>query len=1121
MQCPHCHQETPPKAKFCAECGTRLAVTCAKCGSDLPGGAKFCLECGQPVSTGLTNQSRFTSPGAYTPKHLAEKILTSKSALEGERKQVTVLFADLKGSMELLADRDPEEARKLLDPVLERMMEAVHHYEGTVNQVMGDGIMALFGAPIGHEDHAVRACYAALRMQRRINVYADDIQRTGGTPVHIRVGLNSGEVVVGAISSDLHMDYTAVGQTTHLAARMEQMAKPGSALVTGETLKLAEGYIQIRPLGAVTVKGLDTATEVYELTGIVPARSRLQASAARGLTRFVGRERELQQLAQALERAAAGHGQVVAVVGEAGVGKSRLVWEFTRSHRTHGWRVLESGSVSYGKATPYLPVIELLKAYCRIQDRDDQREIRERVAGKLLMLDRALEPLLTPLLALLDVPIDDATWDALDPPQRRQRTLDAVKRLLLRESQVQPLLVLFEDLHWIDSETQALLDGLIESLPTARVLLLVNYRPEYEHAWGRKTYYLQLRIDPLPPESAEALLNALLGEDRTLAPLKRVLIERTEGNPFFLEESVQTLVETKVLVGERGAYRMAKAPEACQIPATAQAILAARIDRLAPEDKRLLQAASVIGKDVPFALLRAIADMPEESLRRGLTDLQAAEFLYEMSLWPDIEYTFKHALTHEVAYGSVLQDRRRALHARIAEAIESLYPERLTEQIERLAHHAFRGELWEKAVTYLRQAGAKAFARSAHRESAASLEQALAALAHLPETRETQGQAIDLRFDLGSSLTPLGGELKRVFGYLRDAEGLARRLDDQRRLGWVSVYMSNNLWLTGHTTEARSVAERAHALAENLGDLPLRVAATYYLGVTCLLSGDYPRAEGCLRTTVQWLQDDRRRERFGLAVFLAATSRGYLAWTLAERGAFEEGIDHGQEGVRMGEAVEHPYSLAVACWGLAHLYGVKGELGRAVPQLERALALAADWNLTAWLPAIMGSLGYLYARSGRVAEGLSLLHQGLAGRESSELAAFHSLDLVHLGEACVLADRLDDAVAAAWRALALARERGEGGHEAWALRLLGEVASHSDPPDVEPAEGHYRQALALADELGMRPLVAHCHLGLGKLYRRTGKQEQARENLTAAMTMYREMDMRFWLEQVEADLTAI
>ena len=391
------------------------------------------------------------------------------------------------------------------------------------------------------------------------------------------------------------------------------------------------------------------------------------------------------------------------------------------------------------------------------------------MAGKLLTLDRTLEPLLTPLLALLDVPVDDAAWDALDPPQRRQRILEAVKRLLLRESQVQPLLLLFEDLHWIDSESQALLDGLIESLPTARVLLLVNYRPEYQHAWGSKTYYTQLRIDPLPPESAEELLAALLGQDGTLEPLKRVLIERTEGNPFFLEESVQTLVETKVLVGDRGAYRMTKMPEAWQIPATAQAILAARIDRLPPEDKRLLQAASVIGKDVPFTLLQAIAGVPENTLRQGLAHLQAAEFLYETSLFPDLEYTFKHALTHEVAYGSLLQDRRRALHARIVEAIEALYPDRLAEQVERLAHHAFRGEVWEKAVTYLRQAGAKALARSAYREAVTFFDQALAALHPLPDSRQKVEAAIDLRLDLRQSLFPLN-ELAMVWSYLQEAE---------------------------------------------------------------------------------------------------------------------------------------------------------------------------------------------------------------------------------------------------------------------------------------------------------------------------------------------------------------
>jgi class 3 adenylate cyclase/tetratricopeptide (TPR) repeat protein len=1112
MKCLRCQHDSPQGARFCEECATPLARVCSNCGTALSATAKFCHACAHPVAAEAGTPSR--SPDSYTPKHLAEKILTSKAALEGERKQVTVLFADLKGSMELLADRDPEEARKILDPVLELMMEAVHHYEGTVNQVMGDGIMALFGAPVAHEDHAVRACYAALRMQRRVTLYADEIQQQGGTPVQIRVGLNSGEVVVRAIGSDLHMDYTAVGQTTHLAARMEQIAKPGSALITGATLNLAEGYVQVRPLGAVPVKGLEAPTPIYELTGTIPARSRLQASASRGLTRFVGRDRELEQLVQALERAAVGHGQAVAVVGEAGVGKSRLAWEFTRSHRVHGWLVLESGAVSYGKATPYLPVIELLKAYCGIQERDDPRAIRERVAGKLLMLDRTLEPLLTPLLALLDVPVSEASWAALDPPQRRQRTLDAIKRLLLRESQVQPLLLLFEDLHWIDADTQALLDGLMESLPTARILLLVNYRPEYQHAWGGKTYYLQLRIDPLRPESADALLTALLGEDQPLAPLKRLLIERTQGNPFFLEESVRALVETQVLVGERGAYRVTKAPDAWQIPATAQAILAARIDRLAPDDKRLLQATAVIGKDVPFALLQAITDLPEEDLRRGLSHLQAAEFLYEAKLFPDLEYTFKHAFTHEVGYGSLLQDRRRSLHARIVDAIEALYPERLTEHVERLAHHAMRGELWEEAITYLRQAGAKALGRSANREAVGCFEQALTALQHLPETRERLEQAIDLRFDLRTALFPLG-EFERIFGCLREAEGLARALDDQRRLGQLSVYTCHNLNMTGHPTEALGFGQRAQAIAESLGDIPLQVTGNLYLGGACLRTGDYRRAEDLLLKVLRLLEGDLSQERFGLAGFPAVMARFYLDCVLADQGKFEQGIIHGQEGIRLAEALDHPYSLTVMCSARGYLHVAKGELSYAVCMLERGVALGREWNLTFHWAQNAGILGYAYALSGRIAEGILLLEHALSDLEMMGVGAYKPAFLVYLGEAYVLADRLEDALEFAGRALTLAREGSQRGCEAWALRLLGEVTARRDLP--EHADGHYRDALALAEELGMRPLVAHCHLGLGKFYRRTDKREQAREHLATATTMYREMGMTYWLEKAQAE----
>jgi class 3 adenylate cyclase/tetratricopeptide (TPR) repeat protein len=1047
--------------------------------------------------------------------NLAEKILTSRAALEGERKQVTVLFADLKGSMELLADRDPEEARKLLDPVIEQMMDAVHRYEGTVNQVMGDGIMALFGAPLAHEDHAVRACYAALRMQDSVRRYSEQLRRAQGVEAQIRIGLNSGEVVVRSIGSDLRMDYTAVGQTTHLAARMEQLATPGTVRLTGETVRLAEGYVEVRSLGPIPVKGLADPVEIFELTGAGQARTRLQAAALRGLTRFVGRDAEVEHLRRVLDRAAGGHGQVVSIVGEAGVGKSRLTYEFTHSHRVQDWLILEASSVSYGKATSYLPVIDLLKGYFKIGNRDDHRDMHAKVLGRVLSLDRALESLLSPLLALLDVPVEDGSWQALDPPQRRRRTLEAVRRLLLRESQVQPLLVVFEDLHWIDSETQALLDSLVDSLGSARLLLLVNYRPEYQHAWGSKTAYSQMRLDALSTQHAGELLDVLLGADPSLGPLKELLVRR--GNPFFLEETVRTLVETKALEGLPGRYRLTQPLQSLQVPSSVQTILAARIDRLSSEDKRLLQTASVVGKDVPFALLQGIAELSDDMLRGALDRLQAAEFLYESSLFPDLEYTFKHALTHEVTYGSLLADRRRALHSAVVETMEGVYAGRLPEHAERLAHHALRGEVWDKAVTYFREAGAKAAVRSAYREAVTCFEQALAALPRLPGTHERLEEAIDLRFDLRTSLLPLG-QLEKGLEYLREAEGLARTLDDPRRLAWASAYMISSCWLTGRLTDALTFAQTAQAIAETLGDLRLKVVANQYLAATLWNVGDYQAAMDLFRKVTESLKGDLSRERFGQALLPSVFARRYLAHALSERGEFDQSIAEAEEGLRIAEAADHPFSLGQAYLVLGYIHVVKGEFDQAVPLLERALAMSRDWNIRLLSPSCMGFLGYTYALSGRLAEGLALLADAMTAFESGVATVFHSLVAAHAGEACSLAGRSQEAHRHAERALTLARRRGERGDEAYALRLLGEIHSQETPPDDGAAETRYRQAMTLADHLGMRLLVAHCQFGLGTLYRRTEKREQAQEHLTTATAMYREMGMTYWLEKAEAEI---
>jgi len=1058
----------------------------------------------------------FGSPDRYTPKHLAEKILTSRAALEGERKQVTVLFADIKGSLELLDDRDPEDARKLLDAVLERMMQAVHQYEGTVNQVMGDGIMAIFGAPLAHEDHAVRACYAALRMQESIAQFSAQIRQTEGLSIQLRIGLNSGEVVVRSISTDLRMDYSAIGQTTHLAARMEQIAAPGSIVMTSDSLRLAEGYVEVKALGPVPVKGLAKPIDVFEVTGAGSVRSRLQAAAARGFTRFVGRDAEMAELLRALALAGAGEGQVVAVAGEAGVGKSRLIHEFIHSRHSTDWLVLESHTASFGHATPYLPLIGLLRSYFKTDGRDSARTIREKVTGKILTLDPSLADASAPILDLLDAIPEAHPFRSLDPQQRRQATVHAIIRLLLAESRIQPVIVVFEDLHWNDSLTLGMLNELVDRVPEARLLLLVSYRPEHRDDWKDRPYYRQLHLEPLQRESLEELMQALLGSDPSLVALKGSLIERAGGNPFFVEEIVRTMIETRVIEGVRGAYRLVKPVSSMQVPVTVQAVLASRIDRLPATEKHVLQEAAVIGNDVPFALLQEISGLADDELRGLLVELQMAEFIYATRLYPDLQYTFKHALTHEVAYSGLLLERRQEIHARIVAAMEKLYGGRLGEQIERLAHHALSGQLWDKALPYLRQAGAKAAERQAYREAATLFEQALGVLDQMPQERGALEQAVDLRLDLRNVLQPLGDH-DTIGKRLREAERYAAQLDDPRRMGWIQSYYTDHHWMLGRTQEAAASGERALRAARALPDLALQVVTNLPLGLVYHTSGDYRGAMAYFAWNVERLQDDLLNERFGLFVLPSSFSRSFLAWCYAELGNFTEGIAISEQGVRIAEAAAHPFSCGYAHLGRGVVLLRRGSLPAAISAFERALAEGAFEDVPVGFAYVAFHLGYALALSGRLDEGVSLLEKTVELAESKRFVARHSLRLAYLGEAYALAGRGGAAATAARRALELAREHGERANEAYALRVMGEVAARAG--DGKAAEIHLRAALALAQELGMRPLQANCHWSLANVLEQRGQHANAASHRDSAAALFRAMDLRRWSEWADRDRT--
>jgi len=780
---------------------------------------------------------------AKTPRIEITHERQTAEGLEGERKTVTALFADIKGSTELAQNLDPEEASTIIDPALKLMIAAVGRYDGYVVQSTGDGIFAMFGAPLAHEDHPQRALYAALRMQDDLRRYTATLRERGLPPIEIRVGVNTGEVVVRAIQTAAgRAEYTPIGHSANLASRMQTVAATGTIAATENTRKLCEGYFTFRALGPTRVKGVSEAVNVHEVTGLGPLRTRLQASAQRGLSKFVGREAELAQIKRALELARAGHGQIVAVVGEAGVGKSRLFFEFHAIVQP-GCLVLETLSVSHGKASAYLPLIDLLKNYFDIIPDDDARKRREKIAGKTLILDRALEDTLPYIFNLLEVTESDQDQIVqparMDPEIRRRRTLDAIKRLLLRESFNQPLIVIFEDLHWLDDGSLALLNLLADSIGTARLLMLVNYRPEFTHTWGNKTYYTQLRLNPLGKESGEEMLNALLGDGRDLVALKRVIIEKTEGNPFFMEEIIQELFEQGALL-RNGSIKLAKSLSTIQIPATVQAVLASRIDRLPPEQKDLLQTLAVIGKEFPLRLVTEVSGKTDDELQRLLSELQIAEFIYEQPAIAYVAYVFKHALSQQVAAGSALLERRRVLHERVARVLETQFPEMVDTQPELIAHHYTEAGLGAEAISHWQRAGERALHRWANVEALSHLRRGLELLGSLPDAPDGHRPARDAqRYSLLLALGKaqwLASEFFEARETLRHAAAAASSLGSWEGLVRVAlelVYITHLFGLPA--PEAVLLLEQA---LPQLGaeDSPLKASAlgglARYLGYT-------------------------------------------------------------------------------------------------------------------------------------------------------------------------------------------------------------------------------------------------------------------------------------------------
>ena len=1134
MQCSQCRCENLPDSSFCQDCGARLEVTCGACRATNAPGSKFCRKCGvrlgaltavgaaaspPPASTtsdaardwGAPLMAQSTGAGHHVPAHLAERFRRAHAAQTeqgGERKIITALFADIKGSMALLDGMDPDLARQVIDPALKLMMNAVYRYEGYVAQALGDGIFAFFGAPIAREDHARRALYAALSMQEQMKAYGTRLMQEHGLPaMQIRVGINTGEVVVRSIATDeQRADYVPVGHSTGLAARIENVAAPGSVVVSEATHRLTEGYFEFRSLGSIPLKGVTNNVKLFEVTGIGPLRTRLEVSASHGLARFVGRQHELEQMQAMLKLAQGGDGQIIGVNGEAGVGKSRLCHEFKLLARGE-CLILECSSDSYGKAFPFLPLIDLLKNYLQIAPGDDDRRKLEKVTGRLLSLDRTLDDTIPFLLSLLGVADTAMPIDKMDPQIRRRRTFDTIQRLVLREAQNQPVVMVMEDLHWLDDESQGFLSMFGRAVQGSRILLLVNYRPEYQPVWHAGTSYSQLRLKAFGTEEAQALLVSLLGDDPALADLKRLIVDKTQGNAFFMEEYVQTLFDQKVLVrGDK--VVLTRAPGDIDMPATVQGVLAARIDRLDPEHKAFLQMLAVLGNATPLRLVERVAQQTEAHLQEALDRLQNAEFIYQRPSFPDVEYVFKHALTRETAYSELLIDSRRALHSRAAQAMEAHFSDHLDDHCSELAHHYACSDNLPKAVDFLQRAGSQAMQRSMYGAAIEHLQSALTLLPGLADPQARDAHELRLQSMLGSaSMATLGFAVPQVASAYQRARELCR--DTTHSADLVSVLAGSGLVYINRADlrQARAVGEQLLELAERRQEVDLFVSGHELLGLTLLRTGDLVESDAHMKQAIRRYDSQRDSAmRNTLGRDPAVSCLGFGALGLWLMGYPDQAAAGAAQAIRAAHATtpRHPFSLAYAMLSSVWVHQFRGETSLALLEAEAATQFATEQGFPAWLSHGLIVRGWAEAELGKADLGLAHIEQACSTYKDTGASVWEPLFLLLKTQALARRGQVPEALATASRALELSHGIGPYWWEAEICRVKGELMLSDSADQAESAQACFAQSLAVARRQSAKSLELRAAMSQARLARQRGRPGQTVVELESAYQWFSE-----------------
>jgi class 3 adenylate cyclase len=1048
MKCPKCQFENRKDVKFCNECGSKLEISCSKCGKINPPDSKFCNECGHNLSTlQKTSFVDYSKPQSYTPKFLADKILTSRSSLEGERKLVTVLFADVANYTSMSEKLDPEEVHLIMDGCFKILMDEIHHYEGTINQFTGDGVMALFGAPVAHEDNAQRACYAALSIQKALENYSEKIQQDHGVDFKMRIGLNSGPVVVAAIGEDLRMDYTAIGDTTNFASRIESLARPGTIMLSKNTYRLVKDFFEIKCLGIMEVKGKEKPQRIFELIKAGKVETRIGASIAKGLTRFVGRKNSMAVLMEAYEKAKSGSGQVVGIIGEAGVGKSRLLLEFRNRLPQGQFNYFEGRCLHYGESMPYLPVLDIIRSYFDIKDGDRDTTIRTKVENKIQNLEEKLQIYFTSFLDLLSVKVEDEPYLRLEPKQKRDRTFEALRNLLIYKSRIRPLIVAIEDLHWVDKISEEFLGYLINMMANVKVLLLLLYRPEYTHKWGSKSYYNKVGVEQLTSQSSAELVQAILEEAEVVPEIKKLIIDRTAGNPLFMEELTHSLLENGTIKKTDRCYMLGKNADDIKCPDTIQGIIAARMDRLEENIKSILQLASVIGKEFAYRILQTITGLQEE-LKYHLLNLQRLEFIYEKSLFPELEYIFKHAITQEVAYNSLLTSRRRKIHLNVAAAIEQIYAKEVSAYYPDLVYHYGLAEEFKKERHYAKLAGEQAAERFANAEAISHFSKALE-LTLAKDLHERYTLLLDRErvYDLQGQRKLQAKDLKSLSDLIEKLGGNTKQIAERR--GILALRKANYALVTGKYSKATSEALNAIEQGSIAKDMSIQAEGYLLWGLSLRRTGDLKMSQLQLEKALFLAKEAGTRG-------LEANCLRIIGNVLFFQNKYAGAVRYWQQSLPICREIGDRVCEAGSLNGLGEVARALGDYSGARQYYEQRLKICRDIGDRQGETIALANLGLVAHNTGDNEEAYEYSQWMLQIAQESKHISHQAYAMNNMGHALVgLAKRF--------------RQQPE--------LAKGEADNH-----LNKAARLYKSAVAFRQEIGEHYLVMESLAGLARVY---------------------------------------